>query len=77
MMASFWGFDTPYYTGFPKRKPFSFQYCIIHQKTNDAIQKHGYIMAEGWELPVFLRILTSPKHKLSDINANISVITVN
>ena len=34
-------------------------------------------MAEGWELPVFLRILTSPKHKLSDINANISVITAN
>ena len=60
----FFGFDTPYYTGFPKRKPFSFQYCIIHQKTNDATRKHGYIMAEGGELPVFRRILTYPKTQI-------------
>ena len=60
----FFGFDTPYYTGFPKKKPFSFQYCIIHQKTNDVAPKHGYIMAEGGELPVFRRILTYPQTQI-------------
>ena len=64
MAASFFGFDTPYYTGFPKKKPFSFQYCIIHQKTNDVAPKHGYIMAEGGELPVFRRILTYPQTQI-------------
>ena len=58
------GFDTPYYTGFPKKKPFSFQYCIIHQKTNDVAPKHGYIMAEEGKLPAFRRILTYPQTQI-------------
>ena len=57
---SFLVFDTLYYTGFPKRKPFSLQYCIIHQKTINVTQKHGFIMAMGVEFPKFRHILTYP-----------------
>ena len=49
----FFGIVTPYYMGFLKRKPFSFQYCIIHWKTNDVPQNTATSWQRERELPVF------------------------